>query len=131
MKDILFTYASPISVSLEVLYGLALFVFGIDGFIKKLPIPAPAPRAKDFVIALDKTGYMMPLIKALEILCGFMLMFRIFPFVALILISPIILNIFLFQLFLNEKRSKIGWILLLIHLVCFSFYHQSILNLAI
>jgi hypothetical protein len=115
----------------EIFYGLSLLIFGVDGFIKKLPIPESLPQAKDFIEALEKTRYMMPLIKGLEIICGLMLIVRVFPLLALILISPIILNIFLFQLLLNKGRSKIGWILFLIHLTCLGFYYQNISNLCV
>ena len=50
----------------RVLLGLLFAVFGLNGFLDFIPPPAePQPEgAMAFAVALMKTGYMFPLIKA-------------------------------------------------------------------
>ena len=71
------------------LLGVILFVFGLNGFLSFIPAPAPAPGAGGtFLAALAATGYLMTLVKAVEVAVGVLLLAdRFVPF-ALILFDP-------------------------------------------
>jgi hypothetical protein len=53
----------------RVLFGLMFAVFGLNGFFNFIPPPATLPPegAMAFVVALMKTGYLMPLIKGTDL----------------------------------------------------------------
>ena len=54
----------------RVFLGLAFVVFGLNGFLQFIPMPAPPEKAGAFLGALAATGYMFPLIKGTELFAG-------------------------------------------------------------
>ena len=62
--------ASKGVVIARVFLGLAFVVFGLNGFLQFIPMPAPPEKAGAFLGALAATGYMFPLIKGTELFAG-------------------------------------------------------------
>ena len=92
-------YVTPCA---RVLLGLVFFVFGLDGFLHFIPQPTemPAEPALSFAMGLMKSGYMFPLIKGTEVVVGALLLANRFVPLALVIIAPVIINIFAFHAFL-------------------------------
>jgi putative oxidoreductase len=91
----------------RVILGLIFTLNGLNGLMMVftgkgfLPMPAGMPEAAmSFMGALGATGYMFPVIKVVELVCGLALLAGMFAPLALVLLAPIIVNIFLFHLFL-------------------------------
>lgn len=90
----------------RILLGLIFVVFGLNGMMAVftgsgfLPMPPMPEAAGKFMMGLASSGYMFPVIKVLEVLCGLALVLGMWAPFALVLIAPIIVNIFLFHLFL-------------------------------
>jgi uncharacterized membrane protein YphA (DoxX/SURF4 family) len=85
----------------RVLLGLIFLGAGIFGMLLALgvlPMPAekqhPSEAAAAFMAGLFKSGYLFPLIKATEIVAGALLLAGRFVPLALILLVPIVVNIF-------------------------------------
>src|SRR5262249_42685306 len=75
----------------------------------------PMPEgASAFVGALMKTGYMMPLVWATEIISGVLILLGIFIPFALLLLTPVMVNILLFHAFLAPSGGGFGIILALL-----------------
>ncbi len=91
---------SAATVILRTLFGLAFLVFGMNKFLHFIPNPQESPAAMDFLGALFRTGYFLPLLAATEIVSGALLLSGIFAPFALVLIAPVIVNIFMFHVFL-------------------------------
>ncbi len=91
-----------IPIVARILMGLMFFVFGLNGFLEFIPPPpTPMPEASmAFAGALMATGYMMPMIKGVEVLCGLLLLANRFVPLALTLLAPVIVNIVAFHVFL-------------------------------
>jgi uncharacterized membrane protein YphA (DoxX/SURF4 family) len=85
----------------RILLGLIFFVFGLNGFLQFIPMPPPPAAAGAFLGALAATGYMFPLIKTTEVLAGALLLSNRFVPLALVLLSPIVVNIAAFHLVLS------------------------------
>lgn len=84
----------------RVLLGLIFFVFGLNGFLQFLPQPPlPAP-AGAFIGALVQSGYLMLLVKLVEVVAGALLLANRQVPLALTLLAPIVVNILLFHAFL-------------------------------
>lgn len=93
--------------------GLYL-LFGLNGFLQFLPTPAVAPPAQRFLESLYATGYMLPLWKSVEVVSGTLLLAGRWKAAALILASPVTVNIFFFHLFLDPS-NPIGAMMLGAH----------------
>lgn len=85
------------------LLGLALVVFGLNGFLNFLPAPPMEGAAATFMGGLGATGYFFPMLKSLEILIGLSLLANRFVPLALTVLAPISVNIVAFHLFLAPE----------------------------
>jgi uncharacterized membrane protein YphA (DoxX/SURF4 family) len=92
--------------------GLIFFVFGLNGFFHFLPQPPAPPRAMAFAGALFASGYFFPLLKAVEVAAGALLLAGVFVPFALTLLAPIIVNIAAFHLFLAPGNYAVVGIVL-------------------
>jgi hypothetical protein len=96
-------FARYLPAAARILMGLMFFVFGLNGFLKFIPMgKTPMPEgAMAFFGAMAKTGYMLPLISGTQVLVGAPLLLNRFVPLALALIAPVVVNIILFHLFLS------------------------------
>lgn len=90
-----------IALVARILLGLMFTVFGINFFIPFLPTPPSTPAEGAFLTAMFNTGYFFPVLKTLEVVTGLLLLANLFVPLALILLAPIVFQIFFFHLFLN------------------------------
>lgn len=81
----------------RIILGLIFVVFGLNGFLQFIPMPPMAEEAGKAIGGLFGVSYMFPLVKGLEIIAGFGLLFGMFVPLALLILSPIVVNIFLFH----------------------------------
>jgi uncharacterized membrane protein YphA (DoxX/SURF4 family) len=108
------SFARHIPTIARVLLGLMFFVFGLNHFLNFIPPPKEMPpeKAMAFAMALMNTGYMMPLIKGVETLCGLLLLVNRFVPLALVLLAPVIVNIVAFHLFLAPSGAAMVIVIL-------------------
>lgn len=94
--------ASKIQLAARVILGLIYFVFGGMGLaialgFMKMP-SSPMPQAAEaFMKGIMATGYFFPVLKITETSCGFLMLTGIAAPLALVVIAPITLQIFLFH----------------------------------
>lgn len=102
------------------LLGTIFFVFGLNAFLHFIPNPPPPERVMPFMTGMMSTGYFFPLLKGTEIACGALLLSNRFVPLALVVLSPIVVQIaafhFLFEpsgagmaAFLVLTQSYLGW----------------------
>jgi putative oxidoreductase len=85
----------------RIVLGLIFFVFGLNFFLHFIPQgPAPTGNAGAFVGGLFLSGYIFPLIKVIEVVCGALLLSGRFIPLVLIVLMPISINVLLFHTFL-------------------------------
>jgi uncharacterized membrane protein YphA (DoxX/SURF4 family) len=93
----------------RILMGLVFFGSGIAFFFTT---PPPAEGAMgDFFKGMMATQYFFYLLKGTEIVCGLMLLLGRFVPLALVVLSPVILNIFLVNAFMAPSGLPITLIL--------------------
>ena len=97
----------------RILLGLIFFVFGLNGFFHFLPQPSMGEEAAKFMVGLASSGYFFPFLKTLETISGALLLAGIYVPLALIILSPIVVNIFLFHIFLDPNGLPIAIVLVL------------------
>jgi putative oxidoreductase len=86
---------------IRILLGLMMLVFGLNKFLQFIPMPPHDGVAGEFMIALAQSGYIFPIVAIVEIATGTMLLINKFKPMALIILFPVMLNAFLFHLFLD------------------------------
>lgn len=102
------------------LLALILIVFGLNKFLNFMPLPPMLEPAESFMGALMETGYIMVLVAAIEVISGIFLMINKYSALMLVIVFPVLLNAFLFHLFLDFKG--IGGALLALSLAIFLMY---------
>ena len=94
--------------------GLILIVFGANKLVMIfneigfMPMPNLPENASSFMTSLGATGYILPLVGALEVYVGILLLIKKWVPFALILLAPISVNILLFHFFLDLSGGMIG-----------------------
>ena len=114
-----------ISAIPRVLLGLVFAVMPWLAILHKAPNQPMPPGALDFVTALMKTGYMMPLVWGTEIVAGVLLVLGIFVPFAIVLLAPVLVNIMLFHAFLAPATGGIGIIVCLLGFIVAWQYRRA------
>jgi len=109
----------------RVLFGLTFLVFGLNGFLNFLPRPPVPALAGAFMAALAQTGYMLPLIKGVEVIVGVLLLANRFVPLALALVAPNVVNIVLLHATLAPGGLPIALVVLAIELYLAWSYRAS------
>ncbi len=104
-----------LNLILTAVFGAFWLIFGTNGFLHFFSPPQPSGAAADFMQALDNAGYVMPLVYATQIATGLMLLTRYFIPLGLLLLAPIVANILLYDVFLNQGGLVIGIVIGLIY----------------
>jgi len=115
----------------RVLLGLVFLGSGIGGFVTHFAFPPDLPEGlKTFVTGLAASTYFLPLLKSTEIACGLLLLSGAFVPLALIVLAPIILNIFLTHLFLAPSGVPLALVIgaLEIYLAFFAKPYKEIVG---
>ncbi len=87
-----------IASTARILLGLIYFVFGLNGFFNFIPTPETMPPdVMAFFQGISTGGYFIPFLKATETICGLLLLLNTAAPLALVVLAPISLHIFLFH----------------------------------
>lgn len=112
------------SIVIRILMGLLYAFASIAFFFKLVETPEVTGSVKVFNDGIAASVYLMPTVKAIELLCAVaFLSGRLVP-LATVVIFPITLNIFLFHAFLEPSGLAIGT-LLLIGNIFLAYYHRK------
>lgn len=91
--------------------GAILVLFAVSYYFPFIPIPPHPEPAREFTAALAATGYMYPLLKGTEFLCGLALLTGVLVPLALAMLAPVLVNILLFHIFLAP--TGLGFVVLM------------------
>jgi hypothetical protein len=101
----------------RILLALIWIVFGLNGFLRFIPIPPLADPAQIFMNSLLATGYMMPFWKTTEIICGLAFLTNRWVPLAAVVSAPITLNILAFHVFLDPGGLVIGIVVTVLNVI--------------
>lgn len=107
------------------LLGLIFFLAGAAGLFNLAPPPADLPpNLQTYFNGLMASVYFMPFLKATEMICGLLLLTGFAPALALVVLAPISLNIFLVHAFLTPgiQELLLPVVILALHLTAASDY---------
>jgi uncharacterized membrane protein YphA (DoxX/SURF4 family) len=109
----------------RILLGLVFAVMPWMAILRLVSNPPLPPPAAAFIGALMKTGYMLPLIWGTEIAAGVLILLGIFVPFGLVLLAPVLVNIFLYHIFLARPGIEMAVIVCLLELIVAWQYRRS------
>ena len=84
------------SLIARIFLGLIFLVFGLNGFLHFIPMPPPTGVAGQFFGSIFASHY-WGVIFGVQVLGGLLLLFNRFVPLALVILGPVIVNIFFFH----------------------------------
>jgi uncharacterized membrane protein YphA (DoxX/SURF4 family) len=113
---------SKVTMVLRIILGLILIIFGANKFAGFMPAPELPESAGNFMTALMVAGYMFPLIGAVEVIVGLLLVFKKWVPFALLLLAPVSVNIIFFHLMLAPAGIGPGAVLAILNVALIYAY---------
>ena len=107
------------------LLGLIFFVFGLNGFFNFMPAPPMEGDMLTYVNGIIATGYFMPMLKTLQVATGLMLLSGFFVPLALAILAPITLNIFLLHAAIAPEGMPIAIFVLAANVFLIWYYREN------
>jgi putative oxidoreductase len=104
------------TLAARIILGLAFLVFGLNFFLHFIPNQPMPDAAGAFIGALIGSGYLFTVVKVVEVVCGAAILANFKMPLALVVLFPVTLNIFLFHAFLAKDGLPIAIILLVAQL---------------
>lgn len=101
------------TIIIRSLIGLLLLFASISYFLHLFPEPPLAGNMKTFNEGLKASGYLMPLVKTIELICGLSFIAGKFNKLTFILLLPISVNIICTHLFLAPEGIPVAAFLFL------------------
>lgn len=86
-----------LSNTVRVLFGALFVMSGANKVVPFFPAPDLPDAGASFVVALLATGYFLPLLGVVEVVCGALLITGQFVPLALVVLAPIVVHIALFH----------------------------------
>lgn len=109
----------------RILLGLVFFVFGMNGFLHFIPAgPLPSGLAGQFIGALMQSHYVL-VVSALQVAGGALLLVNRYVPLALVLLGPVIVNIFFFHLFMDRRGLPLAILVIILWGILAFRYRQS------
>ncbi len=108
----------------RILLGSIFFIFGLNGFLQFIPMADMPEGAIAFFGALAKTGYMLPILFAAQIVGGALLLAGMVP-LALVVLAPIVVNIVAFHVFLAPSGLPLAIVVAAASLFLAYAYRES------
>ena len=109
----------------RLLLGLIFTVFSLNYFFPFLPPPEMSESAAGLWGALAGSGYMVPVMKVIELAAGVLLLGGILVPLSLTLLAPIIVNIVLFHVFLDPAGMPVGILVLVLEVFLVWAYRDA------
>lgn len=103
----------------RILLGLMFTIFGLNGFIHFLQMPAPAnPLAVQYMTVLTESHY-FSFVFLVQLIAGILLLIGRFVPLALALLAPVLANILLYHSLMDPSGLPLGIFATLLWLVAF------------
>lgn len=111
------------SVVARLLLGLIFLVFGLNGFLHFLPMPAPTGLAGQFFGALFASHY-LSVIFLVQVIPAVLLLVNQYVRLALTMLGPVIFNILCFHAFMAPSGLPLALVVTILWAVTF-FRHRA------
>jgi len=110
---------------LGLLFVFASVTFFLMYYFKLFPMPEMQGTVKTFNEGLGSVGYFFPMLKILELLCGIALLVGRYVPLALVVLAPIVVNIFMFHALIDPTGIPVAIFVLLAELFLAYYYRAA------
>src|SRR2546428_14179581 len=104
------------SLIARLLLGLIFLVFGLNGFLHFIPMPPPKGLAAQFGGAIFVSHYWV-VIFGLQVIGGLLLLVNRFVPLALVLLGPVIFNIFFFHVLMAPEGVPLAIVVVVLWVI--------------
>lgn len=104
------------ALAARIIFGLLWIIFGLNFFFHFLPQPPPPEAGLKYLGGLMAAPYFFPLLKVTEIVVGVMLLANIAVPLALVVISPIVIQILLYHTILDPSGAALAIVMTALNL---------------
>ncbi len=111
------------SLIARLLLGLVFLVFGLNGFLHFIPMPPPKGLAAQFGGAIFASRYWV-VIFGIQVIGGVLLLVNRFVPLALVLLGPVIVNIFFFHVLMAPEGIPLAIVVVVLWLILAVRYKQ-------
>jgi putative oxidoreductase len=108
----------------RVLLGLVFLIFGLNKFHTFIPAPMPTGLAGQFVGALFVSHYLL-VVASIEVVSAVLLLADRYVPLALTLLGPVIINIFLFHSFLEPSGLPMALVIVVLWFLVYASVRQA------
>jgi putative oxidoreductase len=112
----------------RLLLGLVFLVFGLNGFLNFLPLPALTGLAGQFIDVLAASHFMV-FVFTLEMLGGLLLLVNRFVPLALVLLGPVIVSIFLFHALLDRAELGLAVLVMVLWVIVAAYNREHLVGI--
>ncbi|MBO9701810.1 MAG: DoxX family membrane protein [Sporocytophaga sp.] len=113
------------TIVVRVLLGLMMAFAGVVFLFKLGPQPELTGPMKTFFEGMNASGYLLPVVKTIELVCGLALITGFFAPLATVVIFPIIVNIVLVNVFLAPEQVPMAIAILAANLFLAFVYRKN------
>ena len=106
----------------RILLGLIMLTFGLNKFLHFIPMPELHPEFAKAMGGLMHVSYLFPLVAVVEILSGISFLLNKAVPLFLLILAPVVVNIFLIHVFYDMSGMPLAGITTL--LTAYLFYHH-------
>jgi putative oxidoreductase len=108
----------------RILLGLIFIVFGLNGFLYFLPMgPMPSGLAGQFIGALVQSHVQL-VVAGFQVVGGALLLVNRYVPLALVILGPVIVNIFLFHAFMAPSGLPLAIVVIILWVIVFVRHRQ-------
>jgi putative oxidoreductase len=114
-----------VTIIARIVFGVFLLGVGLSNLLGLMPTMQYPEAANKFMTALTGTGYMMVIVSILNVLVGVSMLLNRFVPLALVVFTPISVNMVLFHLFLDIKSILPALVIGLLNVFLLFTYIES------
>jgi uncharacterized membrane protein YphA (DoxX/SURF4 family) len=111
------------SIIARYLLGLIFLVFGLNGFLHFIPMPPPKGLAAQFGGAIFVSHYWV-VVFGIQVIGGVLLLVNRFVPLALVLLGPVIVNIFFFHALMAPEGLPLAIVVVVLLVILAMRYKQ-------
>ena len=111
------------SLIARLLLGLIFLVFGLNGFLHFIPMPPPKGLAAQFGGVIFASRYWV-VIFGIQVIGGLLLLVNRFVPLALVLLGPVIVNIFFFHVLMAPEGIPLAIVVVVLWVILAVRYKQ-------